>query len=395
MDTPKILVLNSWADDWDPESVKGSPKNAYILSGFLKRGWEITMVAPYGESSYPELFKTIRVRRRKYSGSNKYLEYLKEIINYIFFNFSLYKKGKKILRESEYDGIIGIGEDTAIALYFLKKNFKIPGIMKIPGVRTLNQFTPLIKGIPYYYKCFLALLLPFEKFILVDDGSEAQKVAERIGIEKSRYEHLPNCYPEDWKVEKKERMRLREKLGVSDNEILIGWASRFGLLKGINYLSIIVKETLLKRKDARFVIAGNGGMDKLKEELNDDRVRFVGFIPHREMLNFLSPLDLFISTNIYANFTLPVIEAQYLGIPVVTFDIGETRKAVLDNVTGYLIPPFDVELFVERLIYLVENKKMREEMGENAKKFVRENHISWKELIEKEAKVVIDTLKEK
>jgi glycosyltransferase involved in cell wall biosynthesis len=389
----RILILNSWADDWDIERVKGSPKNAYILSGFLKRRWKLTMIAPKGERGYPEPFRIIRVSRRGYGGGNKYLAYFKEIINYILFNLSLYRSGKKILFGEKFDGIIGIGEDTAISLHFLRKKFKIPAIMKIPGVRTLNSFHPLAKGIPHYYKCLIALSLPFDKFLLVDDGSEAQKVAERMGIEKGRYVHLPNCYPEEWKIEEGERRRLRKELGVSDREVLIGWASRLGAFKGVNYLSILVKETLLRRDYSKFLIAGNGGIDKLKIDLHNGRIKFIGLVPHIKMLEFFTPIDIFISTNIYANFTLPVIEAQYLGIPVVTFDVGETRKAVLDGITGYLIPPFDVNLFLDKLIHLIDNAELRKEMGERAREFVKKNHISWKELIDKESKVVVDTFK--
>lgn len=394
MDTPKILVLNSWADDWDMKRVQGSPENAYILNGLAKRGWKLTIIAPLGEYRGPEPFEVIKFRRKRIGGT-KYIAFIKGILSYIASNLSLYKEGKKLLLKKSYNGIWGIGSDTSIALFLLKRKFGKPSVIKIPGVSTLNQFSSLIKALPYHYSVLIAFNLSFDLFIFVDDGSEAHKVAERIGIKKEKFSLLPNPYPNDWEIVKNKRGELRKKYNIPEGTILIGWASRFGRLKGIDFLPTIVKSVLEENEKVIFLIAGNGNLNLLKNKISNERVKFVGFLPHREMLNFFLPLDIFISTNIYANYTLPVIEASYLGIPVVIFDVGETHKAVLEGETGFLIPPFDIQKFVERILQLAENEKLRIEMGKKAEKFIRENHISWSERVEKEATLLLNVLEKR
>jgi len=61
-------------------------------------------------------------------------------------------------------------------------------------------------------------------------------------------------------------------------------------------------------------------------------------------------------------------EAMAAGLPVVSFDcVAGPSDMLTDGVDGFLIPPFDYDLFKRKLELLMENKELREHMGEKAR----------------------------
>jgi glycosyltransferase involved in cell wall biosynthesis len=59
-----------------------------------------------------------------------------------------------------------------------------------------------------------------------------------------------------------------------------------------------------------------------------------------------------------------VMEAMAARLPVVATDTGGTRELVLDGETGYLIPPGNASILVDRLARLCDDRQLRMKMGE-------------------------------
>lgn len=64
-----------------------------------------------------------------------------------------------------------------------------------------------------------------------------------------------------------------------------------------------------------------------------------------------------------------LIEAAAVGRPIVTCNTVGCRDAVIDGVTGYLIPARDVEALVEKLDLLLSDKTLRIKMGKAGRKY--------------------------
>ncbi|MEW5693144.1 MAG: glycosyltransferase, partial [Candidatus Hydrogenedentota bacterium] len=54
-------------------------------------------------------------------------------------------------------------------------------------------------------------------------------------------------------------------------------------------------------------------------------------------------------------------------------NVGGISELVIDKKTGFLLEQGDLNGFVERIKYLIQNKEIRKEMGEEAKKYIEEN----------------------
>lgn len=87
-------------------------------------------------------------------------------------------------------------------------------------------------------------------------------------------------------------------------------------------------------------------------------------------------------------FGLVLVEAMACGLPVVAFDCENgPRSLIEDGEDGFLIPPYDVESFADRLMQLMDDEKLRTKMGEKGLMKSQQYHISkiasqWEQLFD-------------
>ena len=58
------------------------------------------------------------------------------------------------------------------------------------------------------------------------------------------------------------------------------------------------------------------------------------------------------------------------GRPVLAFDVDGARELVVNDRTGYLIPPKNVEVLKEKMRFLLQNPAISYKMGEEGRKIV-------------------------
>lgn len=67
-------------------------------------------------------------------------------------------------------------------------------------------------------------------------------------------------------------------------------------------------------------------------------------------------------------FGLVLIEAMACGLPVISFDCENGPRSIInDGKEGFLIPTFDIDLFSNRLIQLMNDMDLRKKMGEKGR----------------------------
>jgi len=111
-----------------------------------------------------------------------------------------------------------------------------------------------------------------------------------------------------------------------------------------------------------------------------------------------NPFPLYQKASIYAmssnfeGFGISLAEAQGLGIPAISIDCDfGPREIIEDNVTGFLIPKNNEEMFSERMEELICNKELREKMGKSAKLRARKLFATYN-IIPKIEKILLDSI---
>lgn len=169
--------------------------------------------------------------------------------------------------------------------------------------------------------------------------------------------------------------------------------------KGLDLNIKAISQLAKKYLDLKYVVIGAGpemsSLKQLTRDLNlDERVDFLGELPHEEVMNYMAIADIFSLPSWREGFVLVDLEAAMHGTPVIACK-GDNGKAigtfVESNKTGLLVKPKNVESLVAAMTFLLENSQEACEIGERAKKLVLENY-TWEKTVQNYIKIYEELL---
>ena len=118
-----------------------------------------------------------------------------------------------------------------------------------------------------------------------------------------------------------------------------------------------------------------------------DRVQFIGLVPEKELRVLYRQSVVYVYPSPEEDFGMGIIEAMAAGTPVVAWRNGGPTVTVVDEETGFLVEPYDVDEFSESMLALASNPSLSERMG-------RRGHRRAKGLFsyERHSQVLLQTL---
>jgi glycosyltransferase involved in cell wall biosynthesis len=152
-------------------------------------------------------------------------------------------------------------------------------------------------------------------------------------------------------------------------------------------------EAVENLEGAGLVIVGDGPEKEMferraKEKGTDDRILFAGRRPHDETLGLMAGADVFVLNSEWESFPHVVLEAMYLGLPVIGTATGGTAEIIDHEVTGLLIEPGKRELG-SALGRLAADPQERARLAAAGAKKVRAE-FSHDQMVERTERVLID-----
>jgi glycosyltransferase involved in cell wall biosynthesis len=159
---------------------------------------------------------------------------------------------------------------------------------------------------------------------------------------------------------------IPEVEGGSSHRLSVGCIGRVEEPKGQIFLLEAIPEIIRETGKADFYFIGEQDEAYMKA-LNsrtkgiEEYVHFTGFIENPYSL--MKRLDLVVLPSLAEGFSRVILEAMALKKPVVATRVGGNSEAVVDGVTGVLVPPADPKAMAQSIISLLSDLKKRESMG--------------------------------
>jgi len=174
------------------------------------------------------------------------------------------------------------------------------------------------------------------------------------------------------------RTKKLDRVTSNSKGIILGNAGRLTQQKRQKDLIQIAKILDTRKIDFTLFIAGEGEeRQNLEEEIKrnnlQDKVILLGFV--EDVSTFMNSIDIFLLTSEWEGFGFVIVEAMMKSKPVVAYNITSNPEIIDNNVTGYLIDFPDVDLYVDKIVRLIENPDLREKMGEAGLQRMKENFI--------------------
>jgi len=168
-----------------------------------------------------------------------------------------------------------------------------------------------------------------------------------------------------------DKNEAKHDLGLPNKVLVIATVASLTPQKGHKYLLEAAREIISKYPDVRFLLVGDG---ELKEQLRDLRDKWklrpqVIFLGARlDIPKILAAADIFVLPSLWEGLGLVLVEAGLAGLPVVASKVDGIVEVIQDGHSGFLVPPKDANALAKAIQALVEEPRLRREMGESGRR---------------------------
>jgi len=137
--------------------------------------------------------------------------------------------------------------------------------------------------------------------------------------------------------------------------------------KGTWDLLATIPGLLARVPGARFVLAGDGEVERLRAEVAamglTDKVEVPGWVSGDQIRALYAAADIYCLPSHHEGLPMSILEAMAAGLPVVSTPIAGIPESVIDGQTGFLVDPGDRGALEVRLGELLEGRDLRTRMG--------------------------------
>ncbi len=194
---------------------------------------------------------------------------------------------------------------------------------------------------------------------------------------------MPAIDPFSIKNKELDAEEVKERLdhyGIPTDLPLVAQVSRFDLWK--DPMGVIEAFRLARKEvECTLVMVGNPATDdpegaQVYESLlgcQEERIKILS-VQDSALVNAVQRAAyVVVQKSLREGFGLTVAEAMWKGTPVIGGNVGGIRHQIRDGVNGFLVS--SVTETAQRLVQLLKDKKLREEMGRKARETVKENFL--------------------
>ena len=355
----------------------GAQENTLITCKLLaERSHDVTLITGPAIGPEGELFN--QTKNQKYKVVT--LDKLIRAICPLYDSISYYEIKKHLLRiqpdivhtHSAKAGILG-----RFAAHKLKtQNSKLKTIHTIHGLAFHPYQNSLLNQ--FYIAVEKAAAKRTDFFISVADAMTAQTLAAGIG----RPEQFVTAYSaiEEGDFLKpmpdESKMAFRGKYGIADDAVVLVTIARLFMLKGHDYIIESAKALSNRFEKAVWLFIGNGNLaDHYKNQIQQlglaDRIKFTGLLPPSQIPLAIQSSDILVHCSLREGLARALPQAMLCGRPVVSFDVDGAREVVNEN-TGRLIEPKNVEQLTAACAELLKDKDLRENLGGAGRESVKQ-----------------------
>ncbi len=368
-----------------------------ILNGFKQNGWQVKVITNekfLGINNFDYSIVEPKIKKPSFLGELLYNFYAKNkfqkeilrfkpdfiyhrFVAYTFFVAYIAKKLNipLILEFNSFETwkINYWEKDKSFFKRFIKKHLLYHIVKKIENYNLKNASLMVVVSQPLKMD-LLKLGIPEEKILVNPNGVDVVRFNPEIA--KSE-----NC------------KKLKQKLGITGNKVLIGFAGTFGVWHGIPQLTEAINKILKKQliSNLHFLLIGEGPLKKKAEKKigHYEKVTFTGEIPYSDIQDYLAICDILVSPHCpqidgreFFGSPTKLFEYMAMGKAIVASNLGQIGKVLEDGKTAILVEPGNVDALVDGILKLAKDENLREKLGKNAREKVIKNY-TWQKNVQR------------
>jgi glycosyltransferase involved in cell wall biosynthesis len=236
--------------------------------------------------------------------------------------------------------------------------------LRVPAVSTCHGFTSIDRRLALYSRLNVLLLRRFAQVIAVSARMRDDLLGE--GLHPDKVALVTNAVETVGdSTMQSERHATRARLGIVDQEFVLGSVGRLSEEKGVHHL---LDALALRAPDHpwRLVIIGDGPRrDELEEMVRraglSERVIFAGF--QSDVSPWYAAMDVFVLPSLTEGTPMALLEAMARRIPVVASAVGGVPAIISSGVNGLLVPPADTRALSDAIRMMADSGGLRQALS--------------------------------
>jgi len=217
-----------------------------------------------------------------------------------------------------------------------------------------------------------------DSFICVADAMTEQALAAGIG-QREKYVTAYSAIEEDAflnPVPEEERKSFRQKYGIPEDAIVLVTISRLFMLKGHKYIIESARQLSKQFDNILWLFVGDGNLaDHFKEQVRqlglNEKIKFTGLLPPSQIPLAIQSSDILVHCSLREGLARTLPQAMLCSKPAISFDVDGAKEVVNED-TGRLIKPKNIEQLTKACAELIEDKNLRDRLGKQGRQFVKE-----------------------
>jgi glycosyltransferase involved in cell wall biosynthesis len=384
----RILVISPWKNRWSLGPGAGVSDDHHFISELARAGVELHFLSPHGRDdgdSSPDLYVR-HTYPNFFDATSWWPTFLKRLVWPPIFAWLVSWRAFLVARIVRPDFVLGHSHYGAIPAFVCKTFLRVPCGVKLFGVMDLvHTEWPRWK---YYFKNIeqiVALKVPQDLWIILDDGTRGRDAAIRHGVSAEKIRFLPNGVNVEWLDHAYDCAEARRRWDIPlDAKVVLFLARLVDSKRPAAVVSAIPKVRAFVQRPL-FIFVGDGPerarCAALAERLHvADSVRMLGVVPQADVPLLMAACDVFVSTSRLTNAAIPTCEAMVCERPVVVFDVGDTR-IIREGGAGLVVPDGDVAALAQAVAGLMGDAAMRHSFGKAARAYAAKHFVGWTERI--------------
>jgi L-malate glycosyltransferase len=287
-------------------------------------------------------------------------------LNKITWYYTLRKKVNRVIKKINPDIIHSHGTEEAYS--YIGVNNSVPCIVSIQGI-----VSELFKIMPFDLSFLFQI--PIEKSTL----RKASNVGCRTEWDKQLVKKINPASNIHYLPEAIKYIFFEKDRNPKDNTIL--YVATLIERKGIE---ILIHSLIPVRKqfaDIKLRIVGSGDLkyvNYLKHLVDDldlkDNITWLGSLPSENIAEELSTATVYVLPTFMDNSPNSLAEAMAVGVPCISTFAGGVPSMINNGYNGLLVEPKNVEDLAGKIILLLKDKELRNELSNKAKKTAKERN---------------------
>lgn len=162
-----------------------------------------------------------------------------------------------------------------------------------------------------------------------------------------------------------------------DNFVLL-FLGRLGKRKGIyDLLDVLTKHKAEFDGKVKFLFGGDGEVDQVKEIIKQNGLEniamFQGWVNGEKKVHLLNMADAYILPSYNEGLPISVLEAMSYSLPIISTTVGGIPEMLKNGENGFIIEPGDKDGMYHAIRTLIDNEKLRVDMGKVSLRKVQEH----------------------